>query len=449
MNKHHCKEFKQNSLINPLTKRTIKKNGPTYKKLRKECDELSVKTYDNTSSYDLNYYCKKFKKNPEINPFTNSKIKLNGSTYKNLKKNCTEIVDNQDKIYKQLCDKWKKNNRLDPITRLKINNSKIKYWNSFCNKSYICSKSKCISNTFRKSPTKFPTKSPTKFPTKFPTKSPRKIKKINTDDSDNNIFNTKKFGKFFFDDNSSKWIIDKFLGKGGYGNVFLTYEEKNPKDIYAVKIQSRYDVGALNELQFFKTHKYNTNYIVDFIFSTVTETYIYLVFEKLEKYTPSIETFPNLIRNLEYLSKLKISHGDIKFLNIMTRNNKPILIDFGLYLDISRKKQQISGTLYYMSVNAHNGIIAYKNDLESLCYCILHIYKILPWSKLVLNKELDHEKYIIKKEKFKKKFIENEGNIKNYSDILPKLKKFIIEVFKLKDNSLRIPNYNKFCSILE
>ena len=38
-----CKEWKNNPLVNPTTGRKIKLNGPTYKKLAKECGSPDIK----------------------------------------------------------------------------------------------------------------------------------------------------------------------------------------------------------------------------------------------------------------------------------------------------------------------------------------------------------------------------------------------------------------------
>ena len=73
-----CKDWKKNPLVNPETGRKIKKNGPTYKKLKKKCSE---KKSDNKD-------CNKWNKNPLVNPETNRKIKKDGPTYKKFAKKC-------------------------------------------------------------------------------------------------------------------------------------------------------------------------------------------------------------------------------------------------------------------------------------------------------------------------------------------------------------------------
>lgn len=36
----NCTKWLSNPLINPLTNRKIKKNGPTYNKIKKECEKV-------------------------------------------------------------------------------------------------------------------------------------------------------------------------------------------------------------------------------------------------------------------------------------------------------------------------------------------------------------------------------------------------------------------------
>jgi len=102
-----CKDFLKNDSINPRTGYKIKKNGPTYKKLLKECEKkvslhkvvkVNKKITKNIDKKNVkkenekNYKkCKKFEENNNINPFSGRKIKRNGPTYKKLIRKCDEI----------------------------------------------------------------------------------------------------------------------------------------------------------------------------------------------------------------------------------------------------------------------------------------------------------------------------------------------------------------------
>lgn len=81
-------EWYNNKNINPYTGKTIKINGPTYKKLLKE--------YNNyiNSSMDKNNTILEWNNNKNINPYTGKTIKINGPTYKKLLKEYENYIIN-------------------------------------------------------------------------------------------------------------------------------------------------------------------------------------------------------------------------------------------------------------------------------------------------------------------------------------------------------------------
>ena len=79
-----CKEFLANPTINPTSKRKIKKDGPTYKALMKEC---GVEDGD-----DRVAVCASFMTDKTVNPRTDRKIKELGPTYNALMKECKEFA---------------------------------------------------------------------------------------------------------------------------------------------------------------------------------------------------------------------------------------------------------------------------------------------------------------------------------------------------------------------
>jgi len=91
-------------LYNPKTKAQINKNGPTYKKLEKKCKDFKIKDTDlhginianpkkNLEKKVLNKaLCFEWNKKKDINPLTNRFIQKDGKTYKNIKKQCKEII---------------------------------------------------------------------------------------------------------------------------------------------------------------------------------------------------------------------------------------------------------------------------------------------------------------------------------------------------------------------
>jgi len=132
-----CNKFLDDSTRNPRTNRKIKKNGPTYKKLMKECgkatDEKKKRSKPGRKQKNPKKViikpkkgrkqknpkkivkksppglkmkvpkkmldkikktndCNAWKKNPTKNPKTNRKIKMNGQTYKKIAKMCKKDV---------------------------------------------------------------------------------------------------------------------------------------------------------------------------------------------------------------------------------------------------------------------------------------------------------------------------------------------------------------------
>lgn len=77
------KKCKKNQIVNPLTRRCINKDGPTYRVLKKK-GVLGL-SKERTSPSDVREV-KKCKPNQVVNPLTRRCINRNGSTYKTLKK---------------------------------------------------------------------------------------------------------------------------------------------------------------------------------------------------------------------------------------------------------------------------------------------------------------------------------------------------------------------------
>src|SRR5579864_908692 len=87
-----CEKWLNNQLVNPVTGRSIKLNGPTYNKLVKMCGPASrsksptraPKRSRSPSRTD----CDKWFDSPLINPMTGRAIKLDGPTYKKYAVKC-------------------------------------------------------------------------------------------------------------------------------------------------------------------------------------------------------------------------------------------------------------------------------------------------------------------------------------------------------------------------
>lgn len=68
------------------------------------------------------------------------------------------------------------------------------------------------------------------------------------------------------------------------------------------------------------------------------------------------------------------------------------LADFGLAMETEemllepRRINSLRGTIKYMSIAAHNGILSFQNDIESLAYMLVELYgQKLPWEPLTAD----------------------------------------------------------------
>ena len=175
LNKKLCDEWNMNKNINPITKKKIVIDGPTYKKIEKNCnknkedkkpkkeDKKPKKENKKPKKEDKKpkNICEEWLKNPNINPETGKTIKKNGVIYKKLLKLCEEKKNksktsslsshsssskksvNSDVKEKKLCEEWLKNPSINPETGRKINidGPKYNYFKTLCLKNKISNKS--------------------------------------------------------------------------------------------------------------------------------------------------------------------------------------------------------------------------------------------------------------------------------------------------------------------
>ena len=167
----------------------------------------------------------------------------------------------------------------------------------------------------------------------------------------------------------------------------------------------------------------------------------------------------DIINNLEFLHNINYIHNDIKLDNIgiLFHNNSDndnkiscVLLDFGKCLKVDKYKTNISkennnkrarGNFKFASLNSMNkGQPSKKDDLESLCYLILYLYKKkLPWSGI--NKS-DKSKYFITLLKEKMKFDIKKECDNNFNELIH----IFTDIKYLKYNEK--PNYQKYKNFL-
>lgn len=133
-----CNQWRLNRLINPRTNRNIKPTGKVYKNLEIECGGggggvVVPKVPKVPKGIDYSPMCLEWHRNPDVNPITNRKIKRNGPTYQKLEKDCGSISKSikpkpQPQPKPQTpplsedeeCDEWKANPNINPKTGREI-----------------------------------------------------------------------------------------------------------------------------------------------------------------------------------------------------------------------------------------------------------------------------------------------------------------------------------------
>lgn len=106
-----------------------------------------------------------------------------------------------------------------------------------------------------------------------------------------------------------------------------------------------------------------------------------------------LEVGSSMVDRLETLHFAGFVHCDVKPHNIALNRetNQWCLFDFGMAIHsfIYPVNRSPLGTLLFMSRGAHDGIIEFKNDIESLAYSLMYVYNrsALPW--LNMNKNMN------------------------------------------------------------
>ena len=196
---------------------------------------------------------------------------------------------------------------------------------------------------------------------------------------------------------SNKYKIIEQIGEGTFGKVFSGKYIKNNEDI-AIKIQFKSLINVLQHEARVYRQLININGIPLIRNYGFDQGFHYLILEMLDYSLAKLDISNNDLlkyfnKSIEIIRDIHsqgIIHRDIKPDNLMIKDRNGIkrlyIIDFGLakrFLDLSgnhisiKKDKNIIGTIKYASINIHYGIeSSRRDDLESLCYTFISLYKI-------------------------------------------------------------------------
>lgn len=265
------------------------------------------------------------------------------------------------------------------------------------------------------------TPSPQPVPAKkpAPAKSPKKVEGRKVGSLEGKSFKSLK---------NQSWTFGKLLGTGGFGAVYEV--EGNPNLVIKTgsdALKKGQDSGVFSEKAVYlklkdpkgKGDKYGIPQIVDSgkLPEEVKANDYFLVMPRFEvslndmiqagTLTPQDKkkVINDVLDALNHLSKKGYIHLDLKAENIMKKNGRWFLIDYGIAERFDQNtetttnpKKAGNGTARFMARDAHKGLMSRKADLESLVYTLVEMegHK-LPWhrEKRKGEKDNDYLQYIL------------------------------------------------------
>jgi len=209
------------------------------------------------------------------------------------------------------------------------------------------------------------------------------------------------------------WTFGQLLGSGGFGAVYQ--ENKNPglviktgrpgllqnqtsgvffeKSVLGKLLGSDGDSRGVPQIidsgKLPNTIITNDYFIILPKFDYSLEDSMFKIDSQYAKLTPVLvnNVMSSILNALSYINEKGYLHLDVKPANIMTRNNRWYLIDYGLAYAYRGKENKIdprvknTGTAWYMSRDVHKGRLSRKCDLESLVFMLMELDKVkVPWS---------------------------------------------------------------------
>ncbi|QIH04933.1 serine/threonine protein kinase 2 [Dasineura jujubifolia toursvirus 2a] len=253
---------------------------------------------------------------------------------------------------------------------------------------------------------------------------------------------------------NKKWKIIKMLGEGGYGKIFSCYDITDvSKKERAIKLEHINSKVLIHETNMYLTMINNkmTKFIPKLFTFGVDGKIRFLVIEKLnpiKEYQKNKKTVSKILIILKTFAENGMSHGDVKFDNIMRRDNDDIvIIDFGFtrFINEHVKVDDIYGTPMYMSILTHCSELGLRNDLESLFYCLCENKRKLPWD----NDNVKSLRMMCKlKIEMLESIVNRDKNVLDYfylspNDYISKLAVHIMELTTKDFPRYKIPNSNK------
>ena len=222
-------------------------------------------------------------------------------------------------------------------------------------------------------------------------------------------------------------LIDK-IGSGCFGTIFKAKDIQN--DIYvAVKIESKKSKKKRlsHEIRIYQnliSSKYHSHFIPRILWYGNNENHNFLVMEYMgynlekiflkHKHSFTLKTIImltiDLLNALQFIHHHNVIHRDLKPDNIVIshQNQNVYLLDFGLSKNFINgenqkhlklvKNKSLVGSVRYASIRNHKGYeISRRDDLESLAYILLYLFKKgkLPWNGLPISDKEEKNKQIL------------------------------------------------------
>jgi serine/threonine protein kinase len=211
---------------------------------------------------------------------------------------------------------------------------------------------------------------------------------------------------------ANKYILLQKIGSGKFGVVYKGIHKKTQQNV-AIKMENRdQEMPSIKHESIILNHLYRKgcrdipfvlwygvymNYtclVMTYFEKTLSECREKLINEK-EKINKIMYRIIEIIENVH---EHYVIHRDIKIDNFMILENEIFIIDFGMatfYIDEEnehipyKRREYITGTPKYISVNIHKGIEpTRRDDLISIGYLYLYLYYgNFPWSNIPNNLE--------------------------------------------------------------